>query len=1210
MTKHWIRLALAATTLAAAPTLLSPTLFAQAVSVNGGSIQGVISDPSGAAVSGASISVTGTDTGFKKELTTDKAGIYAIGPLNPGNYTVTISASGFQTLSVQTIVRTGTSTPGSFKLTVGQASTEISVTAGAVQVNQDQISVSDVITRQQIDSLPINGRNFLDVAGLEPGVILQDGQGFDPTKAGYSAISVGGVSGRVTRILLDGQDITDETVGTTIVNVTTGAINEFQLNRATQDVSGEVTSTGQVLVSTGSGTNSLHGQLFYNFQDHRVGFAKTTDGYDAPFQRNQFGGAIGGPIIKDKLFFFADSERIKQDQDGSAVAGSVFGPIYALFPVIPLPFRDTFSTARLDYNGPLGGHYFARAFYEANAAGANFNNLYSTYANRDNVDGIAFGADFSKGRFTHSFRGSYEKFHNLLGDTTVGNTGIYNPNDGLELSDSTDGFFAGPNFLAPQGTFQSDKQIRYDGTWTKGKHSVKFGYSLNRILGGGFASFFGAAPQVNFDSDQELTGTVTAGNPLGLGCNGVVGAAPCPSMPTNGYAPGVVVFGNGNGAFTEKPAFGLAGGGVHDWRESAYVADTIKLLPSLTVVAGLRWSVDTDRANQDLPVMTCDSAIAQGLNPGCTGSTSLLATFGPQFAGQVHQPYGNFGPQFGFVFSPGDHKMSVMGGVGIYYENDIFNNTGNARPGALNANGAYFGDAAICGGAGSSIAAPGGSITSATVNGNTMQLSDVCNLSIAQAAPYLVAARSKYQSQTAANATGPNGSYFGNFLTTAESGAIYGAPYRTPYSLQISGGIQREITKGGVLTVNYVHNNSFKVPLAIDVNHVGAARTLNTTAAKNAIAATAAGFGCTGTTSASQVACAIGQGATITDFANNGLDSANSYTSSLPAQYFGLTPNTGAAFGGVNAAYGLTQLVLPVGQSGYDAAQVVFKDVRQHPLPGILQANFQASYSLSRVVTDSGGGQDQFFNNAPFDIDNPKLYLGRNNIDHTNELSFGGGIGIKYGASIGFVGHFFSAPPTTLSISNSGQPGEIFRSDVTGDGTVGDPLPGTVPGSYMHSVKAGNLNQVITTYNNTQANTPTPAGAALISAGLFTQSQLFALRGLKPVLATNPSTIAMANSAFRNFDANFRWPIPLAKFREGVSLVPGVAMYNVFNMANFAGLSGALQTFHASTGGGGTNTLTGGNNYTIQNNLRAQRGAGTFDAGAPRTTEFQLMLNF
>ena len=101
------------------------------------------------------------------------------------------------------------------------------------------------------------------------------------------------------------------------------------------------------------------------------------------------------------------------------------------------------------------------------------------------------------------------------------------------------------------------------------------------------------------------------------------------------------------------------------------------------------------------------------------------------------------------------------------------------------------------------------------------------------------------------------------------------------------------------------------------------------------------------------------------------------------------------------------------------------------------------------------GGQDQFFNNAPFDIDNPKLYLGRNNIDHTNEVSFGGGINVKYGATIGFAGHFFSAPPTNLSIANSGQAGEIFRSDVTGDGTVGDILPGTVPGGLHAPGQAG-----------------------------------------------------------------------------------------------------------------------------------------------------------
>ena len=112
-----------------------------------------------------------------------------------------------------------------------------------------------MVTRQQIDSLPVNGRDVLDYAQLEPGVILQSGQSFDPRKAGYSAISVSGVGGRTTRILLDGQDITDETVGTTIYNVPSSAIQEFPLNRSTQDVSGSVTSTGQKPVSTQLGTN-------------------------------------------------------------------------------------------------------------------------------------------------------------------------------------------------------------------------------------------------------------------------------------------------------------------------------------------------------------------------------------------------------------------------------------------------------------------------------------------------------------------------------------------------------------------------------------------------------------------------------------------------------------------------------------------------------------------------------------------------------------------------------------------------------------------------------------------------------------------------------------------------------------------------------------------------------------------------------------------
>ncbi len=338
----------------------SSTARAQAVSTNGGSVQGSITDNSGAAIPGATVIISNLATGYSHTLQTDKSGLYSLGPLTPGAYILDVSAPNFQKLRVQTVISTGTATPGSEKLTIGSETQTVEVNAGTLQVNTDQPGVSGVITRDQIETLPINGRNILDIAQIQPGVILQSDESFDPTKAGYSAISVGGVSGRTTRILLDGQDITDETVGTTIFNVPTGAVDEFQLNRSTQDVSGEVTSTGQVLVSTRSGTNAFHDQLFYNFQDYRTGFAATTGGFNAPFQRNQFGGDFGGPIIKDKLFFFADIERIKQDQQGSATTTPTFAAIQAQYPFIPAPFRDTYSTVRLDYNAPKGIHLFVR----------------------------------------------------------------------------------------------------------------------------------------------------------------------------------------------------------------------------------------------------------------------------------------------------------------------------------------------------------------------------------------------------------------------------------------------------------------------------------------------------------------------------------------------------------------------------------------------------------------------------------------------------------------------------------------------------------------------------------------------------------------------------------------------------------------------------------------------------------------------------------
>lgn len=1173
--------------------------YGQAISVNGGSIEGTITDPSGAAVPGAAIVISNPETGYSHTLKSDSAGFYALGPLNPGPYKIDVSATGFKKFAENTVVRTGTATAGSIRLSLGSENETIEVNAGAIQVNADQSSVSDVITGEQIKSLPVNGRNFLDLAQIEPGVILQSGESFDPTKAGYSAISVSGVSGRTTRILLDGQDITDETVGTTIFNVSQGAIDEFQLNRSTQDVSGDVTSTGQVLVATQSGTNTFHGQAFYNFQDYRAGFAPAKNGQNPPFQRNQFGGSIGGPIIKDKLFFFANAERIKQDSSSpSPVAtgpGSYFSAIFAAHPTIPAPYRLTYSTARLDWNGPLHGHYFGRINYNVDSDASNYGDGYWLYANRDNTPGYAFGADFAQGRFTHSFRGSYEKFHNLIADKTTGNSSIYNGLPGVAFYYSTQHLYSGPNYLAPQGTFQSDKQLRYDGSWTKGAHNIRYGYSLNHILGGGFAAFFGLSPRVSISSSTLLAT-----------CNNDGTSAPCPSDPTHGYHAGTTYIGNGQGFFTENPGFGLIGGGTHDWRNGAYVSDNWKVTPDFTLIAGLRWSVDTDRANQDIALPNCSDS------PYITCTGTILGQFGPQFATtHVHQPYGNFGPQLGLNFSPGAHKTSIRAAFGIFYESDVFNNTTNARN-VLLKQGAFYDYHNVC--SSYTLAMPNGTLAThidGTASGSSPTIKSACQAPLAVGGPQIVQLQQAYQADTKAHAALGNASYIGN---TLDADGAYSPNYRTPYSEQWNGGVQRELFKGAVISVDYVHNSTLKIGQTLDVNHVGAARYFNLPSAQAAVAATTAAYGCSGGYSQAAVTCAVNAGATIADFANNGLDSGNVYLQGYSAAAYGVTPSTGAAFPGANVNLGNGAMIQPIGRSGYDALQVVYRQQKSDFLyHAIAHANFQVSYNLSRIVTSSTGGSDQFFSYGSWDSDNPMAYMGPDDLDRTHQLSFGGSFLFKYGPQVGLIGHFYSARPTTLQLdSGASGAGAIFFSDVTGDGTTGDLAPGTLPGAYMRSLKGAALNHYISNFNSSMAGQLTPAGQAVVNSGLLTRSQMIAVGGAIQPIAQVASSAAILNPAFRSLDLNFSYPIRLSRFREGMSLEPAVSMYNVANFANYASQTGTL--LNTTDAGGATNAqngyTTGYNTYAALNAARTQRGSGTFDQGGPRSTEFQLKFNF
>ncbi len=483
------------------------------------------------------------------------------------------------------------------------------------QVNTEQASVQGVLNEAQIENLPINGRNFLDLAQLEPGVQIQDGQDFDPTKAGYSSISFGGRFGRTARIEVDGVDVSDETVGTTTTDIPASSIQEFQLSQSSLDLSNELTSSGAVNVTTRSGTNSFHGQAFGLFRDSAIAARlPSAPGIKSPFQRNQFGGRIGGPIIKNKFFFFLDGERTKQDEFSPQPVSAPFSQYSGGF---QSPFRETDILAKADYQLTKSAHLFYRYTYFQNSLAANAGYAFSVYTNKDITRTHAVGADFNTGPFTHSLRFQYLKFENNIVDATAG-TSLPLANLPLELIMGNTGLDTGPNWLAPQATLQSNKQFKYDGSRSIRSHILRYGISYNRILGGGFAYFYGLAAQLSTNiGPSELAFAAAGPFPGGI------------SNPLN-YPVETVVVSNGQGYTTPQPSFGLPAGRLGpDNRIGVYFGDSWKVKPNLTLSYGLRYVRDSGRTDTDIaPISQLNNLI-----PGI-----------PNLGGQVKQPNLNFAP--------------------------------------------------------------------------------------------------------------------------------------------------------------------------------------------------------------------------------------------------------------------------------------------------------------------------------------------------------------------------------------------------------------------------------------------------------------------------------------------------------------------------------------------------------------------------------------
>jgi len=728
---------------------------------------------------------------------------------------------------------------------------------------------------------------------------------------------------------------------------------------------------------------------------------------------------------------------------------------------------------------------------------------------------------------------------------------------------------------------------------------VRFGSGFNRLLGGGFANFYGLAPRTS----------ITAGTLLD-GCD--------PGDPVNCYHAASVRFGNGQGYFSEQPGFGLPAGGQSDWRFNAYIADAWKLRPNFTVTAGIRYSRDTLRANQDLGVIPCsDINTTTFPNAPCSGSAPLLDLFSPGLGKKVNQPDMNWGPQLGFVWGVDNSgKTVVRAGFGVYYDSNVWNNILFDRENRLKSglfNNSQLLNCATPAPIQIPSQTPGQSVQQVTgVNG--ISLADICKLPLAQAAPLLAAIQNEYQTATAAAGAAnlPNPNYVGETLNV--SSAFYAPNYVSPYSLQWNFGIQQQLTTGMVLSVDYVHSSTLKIQQTIDANHVGAARYFNKTAAQNAINKTLADNNWV------SIDDAISHGAQIEDFMGEGLDSGNNYLSGYPAVYAGFTPDTGAAFPGANATLGTGLFNFPSGRAGYDALEFNLRQQKRHPFPGVANSNFEVSYTFSKMVTTSKGGSDGFFTNNAWNYDSPTQYIGRGDLDHKHSLSFGGSFTFLHGPTLGLISHFRSSPPSNLVLDNTIEESNIFQTDIYGDGQLNgtaDLLPGTGPGSYMHDVSPNGLHKAITAYNSTYAGTLTPAGKQLLASGLFSSQQLANLNAVQQRIYDG-STGSYANPMFKSLDLSLSYPIKLKFISETASLEPGVAMYNAANFANSAQTStfGTLinETNAGSDGSGATGYANGNyggsDHYDWKNQNRTQRGSGTFDQGGPRSTEFQLRFNF
>ena len=286
--------------------------------LTGADIDGVITDQSDAVLPGALVTVTNAETNVPRTVTSDANGRYYVAALPPGTYRVSVTLSGFVTQSSENVVlRLGQSLALNFSLPLEGVTAAVTVSTDSPLVETSRTEVSSVIDQEQIENLPINGRNFISFSVITPGVTNDrtPQQGASAT----SGLSFGGQRARSNNIMVDGFDNNDQVVGAVRATFSQEAVREFQVLTNSYSAEFGKASGGVVNIVTKSGTNDLQGNAFFYFRDDELNarghfekvdiFGNPVDLDKAPFNQKQWGGTIGGPLARNQTFFFGSFEQ-------------------------------------------------------------------------------------------------------------------------------------------------------------------------------------------------------------------------------------------------------------------------------------------------------------------------------------------------------------------------------------------------------------------------------------------------------------------------------------------------------------------------------------------------------------------------------------------------------------------------------------------------------------------------------------------------------------------------------------------------------------------------------------------------------------------------------------------------------------------------------------------------------------------------------------